>query len=785
MMASKQRVSLKRRQKANNIRNPISENDDDTFELKSPTRADSSDTRTPPALLSPSFRSPPVTKRRSSPRTPVSGNTSLDDSIGDRQSSQDPTPSKWNYLLPDFNSQPGDVVTEVHWDCVSPDAVKYLRRVRKDNSNIKELIKFVKEPSEDTRSTSPPIQLPLLRAALQRRMRKKPRDAEKRKQKKLARKRKQVAIDLERGKELFGQMLTAVAKREELEAKEREEKQSDPCTSAQAAAADSPEEDEDEDEDCWEDDDLFENNSFIIAATQDPYQFLKGSHSKTSTPILAEKAASQSKEVCTSSTPQKHDAGVNSGTEDSQSPEVIPPTYVTRRVLKPIARPRVLFGARSSGTADENEDASVETKDDAVFGGLTKENGHGSGKLEEKKPSNSSVFSSETEGMGKHYTHTKHSGVSDEAKPKSVNPPAVKGGQMYASSDKFSDDMSDDELFLTVAEPCGMPASQVIQEFPTQAATKLSGPATLASAKPGGAPLDDFSDDLDFEMLAKICEYDSSFSESPVVKKVQSRLGKTVAHGTSKGDKSPAHCENKQFRLQEGANKTSSMTSNGNTVSCRKAHNQRVGSAVSTKPKVVSSKAAQNSKHSWSSSSCARGAEPCQAEKQRDRGRPLSTLAAGNTVNHQPVHSGRKFTFKPAPSATANSAGHTLQSAPKARFGPPPSIPSKPSSNSGGGKTVQASSLDVSCSQLKLTSGDDDDLMDDDPLYESQIMAILDQVESQATQQMATQAAQQMATQASCSQGTSGTQPKCSQEEIEKKRQAAMQRRQQCKMRTK
>ena len=41
--------------------------------------------------------------------------------------SQEPTPSKWSSLLPDFSSQADGDAGEVHWDCASPDVVKHLK----------------------------------------------------------------------------------------------------------------------------------------------------------------------------------------------------------------------------------------------------------------------------------------------------------------------------------------------------------------------------------------------------------------------------------------------------------------------------------------------------------------------------------------------------------------------------------------------------------------------------------------------------------------------------------
>ena len=42
--------------------------------------------------------------------------------------SQEPTPSKWSCLLPDYYSSQADgAVCDVLWDCASPDAIKHLR----------------------------------------------------------------------------------------------------------------------------------------------------------------------------------------------------------------------------------------------------------------------------------------------------------------------------------------------------------------------------------------------------------------------------------------------------------------------------------------------------------------------------------------------------------------------------------------------------------------------------------------------------------------------------------
>ena len=112
--------------------------------------------------------------------------------------------------------------------------------------------------------------------------------------------------------------------------------------------------DTDDKDDEWEDDDLFENNSMIIAATQDPYQFLSASSaSKTSTPKLVSNKRLHRTGNCTETTALKsdtvvvavHTAGAvsqcklrlsedcpyasdNSDSADSQSSTVIPPTLV-------------------------------------------------------------------------------------------------------------------------------------------------------------------------------------------------------------------------------------------------------------------------------------------------------------------------------------------------------------------------------------------------------------------------------------------------------------------------
>ncbi|XP_070181718.1 serine-rich adhesin for platelets-like [Littorina saxatilis] len=339
------------------------------------------------------------------------------------------------------------------------------------------------------------------------------------------------------------------------------------------------------------------------------------------------------------------------------------------------------------------------------------------------------------------------------------------------SQHKLSDDLSDDglsdELLLKLTEQACAFDSQAIQEFPTQAPAKLSAPVTLTSNKPSNTHSDDFGDDLDADLLATICDFDS-FSESPVLgKKMKDRL--TVGVHMKNGS-----TNTKDGRLQRN-NSLAACGSGSDVMNGGKKCSVAVNQASVSKPNTRSNSGGHNHRH-WASTTTSENKSSTKSLNiphqesthkhlvyppfaQEKTTRPLSSLAAGNSIFEKKSESVKKFVFKPV-----NASGCATSALQSGSI----SLHHRPDlSKQCHGK------LDDGCTELDDDS--DDDMMADDALYESQIIALLDEVESQATQQTASQLVD-----------TKGPDSplRCSQEQIEKKRQAAMQRKLRSKTRT-
>ena len=106
--------------------------------------------------------------------------------------------------------------------------------------------------------------------------------------------------------------------------------------------------------DCWEDDDLFQDNSFIINVTQDPFQFLRTSDDGTSTPKPAMENAAQSADTSSArQVDERFHLNNNSNSVlDSQNSGVIPPTFVPGQA-RPTAQPSGSLSSNALGGCEK------------------------------------------------------------------------------------------------------------------------------------------------------------------------------------------------------------------------------------------------------------------------------------------------------------------------------------------------------------------------------------------------------------------------------------------------
>ena len=235
------------------------------------------------------------------------------------------------------------------------------------------------------------------------------------------------------------------------------------------------------------------------------------------------------------------------------------------------------------------------------------------------------------------------------------------------ASNHISDDGLSDELLRKLTEEDDEFDSQVIQEFPTQAPTKLSAPVNLTSVKTVGSHCDDFVDDLDLDLLASICEYDS-FSESPKHgSKTSNPQAKGVPLKSCEQFKSGPSDE-KQRKLEESnPRKSCSATSfEGGAPSKSAVHGEKKQGSTfyppaAAKPSSVSNSSMQNYRNTSSTVTLGNvqsGNSPGNLRPdshgglvyptfaQSRQARPLSSLAEGNTITDGPSQTGKKFVFK-------------------------------------------------------------------------------------------------------------------------------------------
>ena len=247
----------------------------------------------------------------------------------------------------------------------------------------------------------------------------------------------------------------------------------------------------------------------------------------------------------------------------------------------------------------------------------------------------------------------------------------VGSGQVNQSPDNASNHISDDglsdELLRKLTEEDDEFDSQVIQEFPTQAPTKLSAPVNLTSVKTVGSHCDDFVDDLDLDLLASICEYDS-FSESPKHgSKTSNPQAKGVPLKSCEQFKSGPSDE-KQRKLEESNPIKSCSTASfeGGATSKSAVHGEKKQGSTfyppaAAKPSSVSNSSVQNYRNT-SSTVTLRNAQSGNSHgnlrpnshgglvyppfAQSRQARPLSSLAEGNTITDGQSQMGKKFVFK-------------------------------------------------------------------------------------------------------------------------------------------
>ena len=235
------------------------------------------------------------------------------------------------------------------------------------------------------------------------------------------------------------------------------------------------------------------------------------------------------------------------------------------------------------------------------------------------------------------------------------------------ANDHISDDGLSDELLQKLTEEDDEFDSQVIQEFPTQAPTKLSAPVNLTSVKTVGSHCDDFVDDLDLDLLASICEYDS-FSESP---KHGSKTSNPQANGVplkSCEQFKSGPSDEKQRKLEESNLHKSCIAASfeGGATSKSAVHGEKKQGSTfyppaSAKPSSVSNSGMQNYRNTSSTVTLgnaqsgnnhgnlrpnSRGGLVYPPFAQTRQARPLSNLAEGNTITDKLSQTGKKFVFK-------------------------------------------------------------------------------------------------------------------------------------------
>ena len=235
------------------------------------------------------------------------------------------------------------------------------------------------------------------------------------------------------------------------------------------------------------------------------------------------------------------------------------------------------------------------------------------------------------------------------------------------ASDHISDDGLSDELLRKLTEEDDEFDSQVIQEFPTQAPSKLSAPVNLTSVKTVSSHCDDFVDDLDLDLLASICEYDS-FSESPKHgSKTSNPQAKGVPLKSCEQFKSGPSDE-KQRKLEESNPRKSCNAASfeGGATSKSAVHGEKKQGSTfyppaAAKPSSVSNSSMQNYRNTSSTVTLgnaysgnshgnlgpnSHGGLVYPPFAQSRQARPLSSLAEGNTITDGPSQMGKKFVFK-------------------------------------------------------------------------------------------------------------------------------------------